>query len=60
MVPDPGSGVVTTVSTRRSRTPMSQEDHDRQIDYIEFETTDIAQSKNFYTAVFGWKFTDWG
>lgn len=39
---------------------MSQEEHDRQIDYIEFETTDIERSKSFYTTVFGWKFTDWG
>jgi predicted enzyme related to lactoylglutathione lyase len=39
---------------------MSQEEHDRRIDYVEFETTDIEQSKNFYTTVFDWKFTDWG
>ena len=39
---------------------MSQEEHDRQIDYIEFATTDIEGSKNFYATVFGWKFTDWG
>jgi predicted enzyme related to lactoylglutathione lyase len=39
---------------------MSQEEHDRQIDYVEFGTTDVEQSKSFYASVFGWKFTDWG
>jgi len=33
---------------------------DRQIDYIEFPASDIAKTKNFYAAVFGWKFTDYG
>lgn len=31
-----------------------------RIDYIEFPATDITATKNFYTAVFGWKFTDYG
>jgi predicted enzyme related to lactoylglutathione lyase len=39
---------------------MSQEEHDRQIDYVEFGTTDVIRIKNFYASVFGWKFTDWG
>jgi predicted enzyme related to lactoylglutathione lyase len=39
---------------------MSQKDHDLRMDYIEFPATDIAASKRFYTAVFGWKFKDYG
>ncbi len=39
---------------------MSQEEQDRRIDYVEFGTTDVEQSKSFYTSVFGWKFADWG
>ena len=35
-------------------------DQHNQIDYIEFPATDIAATKNFYTTVFGWKFTDYG
>lgn len=30
------------------------------IDYIEFTVTDMAAAKRFYTAAFGWKFTDYG
>jgi len=39
---------------------MSQEEQDRRVDYIEFRTTDIAETKRFYSAVFGWGFTDYG
>lgn len=39
---------------------MSQEQHNRRIDYIEFPTTDIERVKHFYSSVFGWNFTDWG
>lgn len=39
---------------------MSQPDHDRRIDYVEFQTTDVEVSKAFYGAVFGWSFTDYG
>jgi predicted enzyme related to lactoylglutathione lyase len=31
---------------------------DRQIDNIEFNVADIARSKAFYGAAFGWNFTD--
>ena len=34
-------------------------EHDR-IDYIEFSATDIPATKAFYSAAFGWKFTDYG
>lgn len=30
------------------------------IDYIELAATDLATSKKFYTAAFGWQFTDYG
>ena len=39
---------------------MSQAEHDRRIDYIEFPAGDIAASKRFYAEVFGWSFEDWG
>jgi predicted enzyme related to lactoylglutathione lyase len=31
-----------------------------QINYIEFTTADIERTKQFYAAVFGWSFQDWG
>jgi len=39
---------------------MSQAKHDKRIDYIELPSTDLPQTKAFYNAVFGWRFTDWG
>jgi predicted enzyme related to lactoylglutathione lyase len=33
---------------------------ENQIDYIEFPATDIERTKQFYGAVFGWKFEDYG
>jgi predicted enzyme related to lactoylglutathione lyase len=39
---------------------MSQAEHNHQIDYIEFPATDITRTKAFYSAVFGWKFEDYG
>jgi len=33
---------------------------DKCIDYIEFNVSDIAQSKAFYGSAFGWSFTDYG
>ncbi|MDA0204501.1 MAG: VOC family protein [Acidobacteria bacterium] len=39
---------------------MSQAEHDRRIDYVEFGATDIDATKRFYSAVFGWQFTDYG
>jgi len=39
---------------------MSQSEHDRRIDYIEFPVADIAIAKRFYSEVFGWTFTDYG
>lgn len=39
---------------------MGKQGHDRQIDYVEFNVTDIGRSKNFYGSAFGWSFTDYG
>ncbi len=39
---------------------MPQRDHDRRIDYIEFQVTDVHVAKHFYSTVFGWAFTDYG
>jgi predicted enzyme related to lactoylglutathione lyase len=37
---------------------MNQVHH--QIQYIEFLSQDFDRIKKFYTAAFGWEFTDWG
>ena len=39
---------------------MSQAEHDRRVDYIEFPTTDIDATRRFYSEVFGWEFKDYG
>jgi len=39
---------------------MSQDEQDRRMDYIEFRSTSIEQTKKFYSQVFGWEFTDYG
>jgi uncharacterized protein len=39
---------------------MGQQEHNFQMDYIEFPATDIEATKRFYSAVFGWSFTDYG
>ena len=43
----------------------SNEDHSmankhHSINYIELPAADLAAAKEFYAAVFGWTFTDWG
>ena len=30
------------------------------INYVEFPSTNVQQSKKFYGELFGWKFTEWG
>ena len=35
-------------------------DRNLRIDYIEFATRDVAAARKFYTAAFGWAFTDYG
>ncbi|MDH3457336.1 MAG: VOC family protein [Gemmatimonadota bacterium] len=39
---------------------MSQAEQDLRVDYIEFPTTNIEETKRFYSEVFGWEFTDYG
>ena len=39
---------------------MNQDEHNYQMDYIEFPATDIAATKRFYNSVFGWNFSDYG
>lgn len=39
---------------------MSQTAQHHAINYIEFTTTDIAQTKAFYERVFSWNFQEWG
>lgn len=39
---------------------MSLAESHHTIHYIEFAATDVAAAKKFYSAVFGWSFTDYG
>ena len=39
---------------------MTQQEHNFQMDYIEFPASDIEATKRFYNSVFGWTFTDYG
>jgi predicted enzyme related to lactoylglutathione lyase len=39
---------------------MSTSEHNLRIDYVEFAARDVAVAKKFYTAAFGWRFTDYG
>ena len=39
---------------------MSNPAQHHKINYVEFATTDIERAKQFYSAVFGWTFKDWG
>jgi len=38
---------------------MSMNEHEK-INYVEFPAKDMAATKAFFTAVFGWSFTDYG
>ena len=46
--------------TPRGETLMSQAEQNRRIDYVEFLTTNMSDTKRFYSGVFGWEFTDYG
>lgn len=46
--------------TDRGDAVVSQTEQDRRIDYVEFLTTNIIETKTFYSEVFGWQFTDYG
>ncbi len=43
-----------------SEEAMSQAEQDRRIDYVEFLTTNMEDTKRFYSGIFGWTFTDYG
>jgi predicted enzyme related to lactoylglutathione lyase len=39
---------------------MSDSANNHKINYVEFTSTDVARSKQFYSGVFGWSFVDYG
>ena len=39
---------------------MNSSENNHRIDYVEFAAGDLAAAKAFYTAAFGWSFTDYG
>ncbi len=39
---------------------MSNAEHDRRIDYIEFSVSSVPDAKRFYHDAFGWSFEDYG
>jgi predicted enzyme related to lactoylglutathione lyase len=39
---------------------MSNAEHDRRIDYIEFSVKSVPDAKRFYSSAFGWRFEDYG
>ena len=39
---------------------MTNTEHDRRIDYIEFSVKSVADAKRFYGSAFGWTFEDYG
>jgi predicted enzyme related to lactoylglutathione lyase len=39
---------------------MSNAEHDRRIDYIEFSVKSVPDAKRFYGTAFGWSFEDYG
>lgn len=57
-VPEAATDETAPPETEDAR--MSQAQHDRRIDYIEFSATNIEATKTFYSAVFEWTFTDYG
>lgn len=48
-----------SVKTASLRSAMSTSENNLRLDYVEFATRDVAAAKKFYTAAFGWKFTDY-
>jgi predicted enzyme related to lactoylglutathione lyase len=50
----------STLHSAKERVAMSIPGNNHKINYIEFISTDIAKSKQFYSTVFGWSFVDYG
>ena len=38
----------------------SNQANNHKLNYVEFVSTDVTRSKQFYSTVFGWSFEDWG
>ena len=49
-----------TIKTVKRGASMSQSQQDRRIDYVEFLTSNMSETKEFYSGVFDWEFTDYG
>jgi predicted enzyme related to lactoylglutathione lyase len=39
---------------------MTNAEHDRRVDYIEFSVKSVPDAKRFYGSAFGWTFEDYG
>jgi predicted enzyme related to lactoylglutathione lyase len=39
---------------------MNTPENNLRLDYVEFASRDVAAAKQFFSAAFGWKFTDYG
>ena len=39
---------------------MSTPENNLRLDYVEFATRSVVTAQKFYTAAFGWQFTDYG
>jgi predicted enzyme related to lactoylglutathione lyase len=51
----------STLSSDKERAVMSEsKSNNHKINYVEFVSTDIPRSKQFYSTVFGWSFDDYG
>ena len=59
---EPGQGSIPGDAAKTSGRDeaMSQAEQDRRMDYVEFLTTNIEETKRFYSIAFGWEFTDYG
>src|SRR5690242_19571948 len=56
----PASAFVHAPPTIAQGERMGHPAHANKINYIEFSTSSIANTKTFYSKVFGWEFQDWG
>jgi predicted enzyme related to lactoylglutathione lyase len=52
--------LLAVIATAQEKGKSMATSNNARIDYIEFPGVDLARTKTFYSAVFGWKFTDYG
>lgn len=52
--------VMTNLTKHLGAAKPTADANDKRIDYVEFTAPDLAKAKAFYSAVFGWEFTDYG